>query len=84
MEYMAFQWKNNEDYIFIPEIYDLFENEYKSSVLLYPAFIDDKDLGVKTSITKENEMMYGREIHCDYYKIVDEQKFFLAKIKYGI
>lgn len=72
------------DYYFIPEVYDVFEKEYKKSDLFYRAFINSKDLGLIANLTNTNERDYGRGIHSDYYKIVDEKKWLLAKIKYGI
>jgi hypothetical protein len=69
---------------FIPEVFDVFEKEYKKSNLFYRAFIDSKDLGLIANITNANEKDYGKGIHSDYYKIVDEKKWLLAKIKYGI
>ena len=72
------------DYNFIPEVYDVFEKEYKKSDLFYRAFINSKDLGLITTTTNANERDYGKGIHCDYYKIVDEKKWMLVKIKYGI
>jgi len=76
--------KLDDEYVFIPEVYDHFKHEYNSSDMLYTSFINSKQLGVLTAITKENELLYGKEIHCDYYKIVDERQWFLIKIKYGI
>jgi hypothetical protein len=81
---MPFQWNNPEDYDFIPEVFDKFEHEYKKSGLMYRAFINQKELGLLANVTKENEQHYGFGVHSDYYKIVDEQQWFLAKIKYGI
>jgi hypothetical protein len=72
------------DYYFIPEVFDVFENEYYISTKLYKRFIEDKDLGLVTNVTKDNEATYGREIRSDYYMVVDEKKWMLAKIKYGI
>lgn len=71
----------NGDMYFIPEIYDRFEKEYNASPLWYTEFIEQKDLGVKTN---NIPTMYGKGIHTDYYKILDEQKWFLNKIKYGL
>lgn len=72
------------DYYFIPEVFDTFATEYRRSTILYKKFIEDKDLGLVTNVTKANEATYGREIRSDYYKIVDEKKWMLAKLKYGI
>jgi hypothetical protein len=79
-----YEAKLDDEYVFVPEVYDHFKLEYKSSDMLYTSFINSKQLGLLTAITKENELFYGKEIHCDYYKIVDEKQWFLAKIKYGI
>ena len=69
---------------FFPEVYDLFEDEYKQSGILYREFIELQDLGVLVNITEENEKIYGREIFTDYYKVVDHKKWLLARIKHGI
>jgi hypothetical protein len=74
----------SKDFVFIPEICDRFVDEYRLSDLLYREFIESKDIGVITTIDDEQERIYGKDIRCDYYKIVDQEKFFLAKIKYGI
>ena len=73
-----------QDYDFYPEIYDYFKKEYDRSELFYQAFIESKDLGLVTAVTKVNERDYGHSIHSDYYMIVDEKKWMLAKIKYEI
>ena len=74
---------NTEDYYFIPEIFDHFEKEYRKSDYFYKLFIDSLDLGVITNVTKDNERDYGKGVHSDYYKVIDEKKFMLARLKYG-
>lgn len=71
-------------YIFIPGVYDKLQAEYNSSNLLYRAFIVSKDLGLITNVTTDNESIYGKDIHTDYYKIIDEKKWLLTRLKYGI
>jgi hypothetical protein len=81
---MPSQWKNLEDYYFIPEVFDKFEKEYRKSGMMYREFINLKELGLLANVTKENEQHYGIGVHSDYYKILDDKQWFLAKIKYGI
>lgn len=71
------------DFLFIPEVFDAFENEWKKSGILYRDFINKKELGLLANVTKENEYDWGIGVHSDYYKVVDEKQWFLAKIKYG-
>lgn len=73
-----------DDCIFIPEVFDKFETEWKKSRLLYREFINSKELGLLANVTKENERNYGIGVHSDYYKVLDQKQWFLAKIKYGI
>jgi hypothetical protein len=75
---------DEHEYTFMPEIYDRFKEEYNASDLLYRSFIESKNLGLLTAITNENERIYKSEIRSDYYKVIDKQKYMLAKIKYGI
>jgi hypothetical protein len=72
-----------KDFHFIPEIFDHFEKQYRKSDYLYRMFIDSLDLGVVTNVTNANEHDYGKGVHSDYYKIIDEKKFMLARLKYG-
>lgn len=69
---------------FIPSVYDYFEKEYQQSKFLYNEFIRIKDLGLQPIVSKENENNYGRSIHSDYYKVINEKKWLLARLKYGI
>jgi len=69
---------------FIPEVYDHFVNEYKQSGMLYSQFVFEKNLGLIANITKATEEQYGFGVHSDYYKIVDDKQWMLAKLKYGI
>jgi len=75
---------NIDDYYFFPEVFDKFETKWKKNRLLYREFINSKELGLLANVTKENERNYGIGVHSDYYKILDEKQWFLAKIKYGI
>ena len=73
------------DYTFIPRVYDLFKRDWKCSKEFYSEFIKSKDFGIETNHTlKETEMQNGNEqLYTDYYKIVDEKKWLLTKLKYG-
>lgn len=73
-----------EDCEFIPRVYDFFEKEYQQSNSFYNEFIRGKDLGLQPIVSKENENNYGRGIHSDYYKVINEKKWMLARLKYGI
>ena len=42
---------------------------------MYKEFIDFLDIGIKNRLTSDGT---------DMYEIIDEKKWFLAKIKYGI
>lgn len=70
--------------IFVPAIYDALKEEYKTTHLMYRAFIESKQLGVVPNVTLENERIHKRGIFSDYYTIVDPRRWLLTKIRYGI
>jgi len=72
------------NYIFIPEVYNMLKEEWNTSNILYSKFIQSKDLGIETNhelLTAEER--YGLEVHTDYYKIVDDKKWMINRLKYG-
>lgn len=74
----------NDVFIFIPDIYDFFKEEYMNNKdLLYNDFIKSKDLGVESCVSEENEKMYKNKIHSDYYYITNNKKWLLSKLKYA-
>ncbi len=72
------------EYIFIPKVYDILQEEWMSSNIYYSKFIQLKDLGIEPnhelSIAEKN---YFEKVHTDFYKIVDEKKWILNKLKYA-
>jgi hypothetical protein len=63
----------DSDYFYSFMIYRTFDFEYQASDFSnFAEFIKSKDLGITTQVPYD-----------DIYKIVDEKKWLLAKIKYG-
>lgn len=64
-------------------IYDAFKREYKNSTYLqrlhlgWPDFIKNKKLGIEC-------VQQFNLIACNTYNIVDDKKWILARLKYGI
>lgn len=63
------------------KIFDLFSSEYflehdSFNSTFWRRFVIDKDIGI--------EFLYADGGRADIFKIIDERKFMLFKIKYGI
>jgi hypothetical protein len=73
------------NYAFLPDVFNFLKEEWKSSNTLYSKFIQDKNIGLETNHELlMAESRWGLDVYTDFYKIIDEKKWTLNRIKYGI